>query len=126
MFFGLWNLINGIVTAVLIGELVVLGVFMAVPGGMLLIGSFSLIIAAQYENPSALKCWMVYTTVNVSSNAFLSFIIGVALIESVIFSAWGVLIITVAVIYLLLHFYFLLVVYSLYRELKGTAPSNHA
>jgi len=130
---GLANLITGITTAV-VGDtfdaetkqvFVGVGAVLAVIGGILLLVAICLVIGAIKENPALLVPWMVYVIIFMIANTIL-YILYAAEYFSVNDAANGTGNIIAALIYLLLQTYFLLVVYSLYRELKGTAPPNHA
>jgi hypothetical protein len=131
---GLGNLIGGITTAVRAADnfvdaesvqvFVGVGAVLAVLGAILLVFSVLLIIGAQNDRPSLLVPWMVYTIVFLITNTVL-YIFEAAEYFSRYDNVNGAGNIVAAVIFVLLQTYFLLVVYSLYRELRGTAPPNY-
>jgi len=130
---GLVNLITGIAAGVasdfVEGEsktvVVTVGVVLAVLGGILLLVSICLIIGAAKDNPALLVPWLVFTVVFLIVNTVLN-IVSAAEYFALKDIAGGAGNLVAAAIYILLEIYFLLVVYSLYRELKGTAPPNQA
>lgn len=130
---GLGNLIQGI-TAASLGDsigteykdtIIAVGVVLAVIGAILLLVSICLIVGAQKNNPVLLMPWMVYTIIFVIVNTVL-YIVNAAQYFEMGWSTQGTGNIIGAVIYILLETYFLLVVYSLFRELRGTAPPTNA
>jgi len=130
---GVWNLISGIMAASVSDYfdedtkkvLVPVGAVLAVFGAILVLVSICLIIGAQKGNPVLLVPWMVFVIVFLVANTVLYIVYAVQYfaINDTTNGAGNII---AAIIYLLLQTYFLLVVYSLYRELKGTAPPNSA
>jgi len=101
------------------------GVVLAVLGAIMLAFCICLIIGADKGNPTLLVPWMVYTIVYMILNTILTAALAALLIASVFLTVFGILLIVELIIHFLLQTYFLLVVYSLYRELKGTAPPSN-
>jgi uncharacterized membrane protein YesL len=94
----------------------------AVLGAIMLLVSISLVIGAKKCIPALLVPWMVYTIVFLITNTVL-YILDAAQYFAFKYIAAGTGNIVAAIIYLLLNLYFLLVVYSRYRELKDPPPS---
>jgi uncharacterized membrane protein len=99
------------------------GATLAVFGAILLLFSICLIIGAQNEKPALLVPWMVYTIIFLIVNTIIYIVQAVQLFRANDASN-GAVNIVAATLFVLLQTYFLLVVYSLYREQKGTAPTS--
>lgn len=130
---ALYSLVTSIVAAsaaIVVGDknqsyletVATLSIVLAVFSALLLLVSICLLVGAAKEKPSLLIPWMVYSLVFIVENTVVNIYYAVQYIgmsEGVI--AAGVII--GAIVHLLLQVYFLLVVYSLFRELKRTSPS---
>lgn len=98
-----------------------LATVLAVFSAVLLLVAICLIVGAANSKPNLLIPWMGYTIVFIVENTVVNIYYAVQYFE-LAEGAFGAGMIVGAVIYLLLQLYFLLVVYSLFRELRGTSP----
>ncbi|XP_021919318.1 uncharacterized protein LOC110829656 [Zootermopsis nevadensis] len=94
----------------------------AVFAAVLCLVAVCLIVGAVNGNPVLLLPWLGYASVSIIINFILS-IVNAAYYISLSYAANGVLFLLGGFIGVCLEIYFILVVYSFYRQLKGTGPS---
>nr|AGM32456.1 zinc metalloprotease-like protein [Coptotermes formosanus] len=130
---ALANLIQGITAAAVADSInveykdtiVAIGAVVAVFGGIMLVVAICLLVGASKDNPVLLIPWMVYTVLFVIAYTVLQIVNAVQYFDMG-YPESGAGSIVGVIIYILLETYFILAVYSLYRELKGTASPTFA
>ncbi|PSN50980.1 hypothetical protein C0J52_08603 [Blattella germanica] len=138
---GLGNLINGIVYAGYdynsleyygngqeyidaFETIQVIMIVILVVSAILLIVALCLIAGAVTGNPTLLLPWLVYSICYLCVNTILYIVMGSIAAGVTNGGAAAASFFVVGLIYFALEAYFILVVYSFYRELKGTAPPH--
>lgn len=100
------------------------GALLVVTGALLLLFAISLLVGVLKGKPMLLVPWMAYILTAAIGNTFLN-IISAAQDTEKGYNTSGALNSVVAIIALILQFYFLVVVYSLYTDVKGPQQANH-